>query len=162
MSRGDYIQVVDDVVVGYPTSLPKNWGEVSNFFVLTDEELQKYGWYPVVIEKEDVLEPNMVIERQVFSFNGKEVIQSRQIREKTEEEIEQEVNQLWDQIRSQRDVFLSSTDWTQLPDAPITEEEKAEWSVYRQEIRDVPNLFDSPYDIVWPEPPQSKHKVLKG
>lgn len=39
--------------------------------------------------------------------------------------------------RRRRDRLLSLSDWTQLPDAPLTEEEKADWRDYRQALRDL-------------------------
>ena len=41
-------------------------------------------------------------------------------------------------IRSQRDYHLQVCDWTQGSDSPLTDEKKAEWATYRQELRDFP------------------------
>lgn len=41
-----------------------------------------------------------------------------------------------DKVRSIRNQYLSSTDFTQLPDAPFTEEEKSQYTQYRQYLRD--------------------------
>jgi len=43
--------------------------------------------------------------------------------------------QKWDQIRLWRDRELASTDWTQLPDAPVNQNA---WAAYRQGLRDLP------------------------
>jgi hypothetical protein len=40
------------------------------------------------------------------------------------------------QIRSVRDAYLQHYDFTQLPDAPFTEEEKIQYVNYRQYLRD--------------------------
>ncbi len=59
-------------------------------------------------------------------------------------------------IRQQRNELLKETDWLQLPDAPITNEKKAEWATYRQALRDVPaNSVSKTHanDVVWPTPP---------
>jgi len=55
-------------------------------------------------------------------------------------------------IRCARDYILGVTDFTQLPDAAITAEEKQEWAVYRQELRDITtqNITE---DFLFPEPP---------
>lgn len=50
-------------------------------------------------------------------------------------------------IRPQRDQMLSASDWTQFPDAPLTDEQRAAWGDYRQALRDLPETG------VWPEPP---------
>ena len=40
-------------------------------------------------------------------------------------------------IRMQRNAMLSQSDWTQLPDSPLNEEQKAAWAEYRQGLRDI-------------------------
>lgn len=44
-------------------------------------------------------------------------------------------------FRKRRSALLAESDWTQLPDAPLTAEQKAEWAAYRQQLRDFPSLF---------------------
>ena len=50
---------------------------------------------------------------------------------------------LWKYIRKKRDARLQASDWTQLPDAPLTAEKKAEWATYRQELRDITTVIKS-------------------
>lgn len=62
----------------------------------------------------------------------------------------------WYEVRRQRDAKLYSSDWTQLPDAPLTQQEKTDWTNYRQALRDVPQNnvgVTSLDDVVWPTPP---------
>lgn len=66
--------------------------------------------------------------------------------EPTQEEKEQAV-------RNERNLRLAYTDWTQLPDAPLTAEQKAAYSAYRQALRDVPAQSGFPDAIEWPEEP---------
>ena len=56
----------------------------------------------------------------------------------------------WDSVRAERDDLLAASDWTQVADAPV---ESAAWALYRQSLRDVPQDFDTPDDVVWPTPP---------
>ncbi len=44
-------------------------------------------------------------------------------------------------VRMQRNGDLSTSDWTQLADAPLSDSKKAEWVTYRQELRDLPATF---------------------
>lgn len=60
---------------------------------------------------------------------------------------------VWDSVRLKRDSLISATDWTQMPDAPLTPEKKAEFTAYRQALRDLPQTYDNPDDIVWPTKP---------
>lgn len=56
-------------------------------------------------------------------------------------------------IRAQRDMLLLQSDWTQLVDSPLADEDKATWSVYRQDLRDIPQDYPTGSGIVWPETP---------
>jgi hypothetical protein len=61
----------------------------------------------------------------------------------------------WEIIRAQRNEFLRQSDWTQLPDAPLTKEQNVAWKTYRQSLRDIPNTFSTPESVKWPEAPLS-------
>ena len=147
----DYILVENGEVKGYPQPLPRNWADVSNFYLLEDEQVRLYGWYPVRFVPAEKTDNDVVI-GQSFVIEGDEVVQYEQIRPKTESEIAEETNQKWQNIRSQRNSLLSESDWTQLPDSPLSSEKKTEWSVYRQELRDVTSQSD-PNNIIWPVKP---------
>lgn len=60
--------------------------------------------------------------------------------------------QLWSDARQKRDLLLAASDWTQLADAPLTLAKKAEWTAYRQALRNLTNQPD-PLAIVWPKEP---------
>ena len=45
-------------------------------------------------------------------------------------------------VRPMRDDILKSCDWTQVADAPLTDEKKAEWATYRQALRDLPSKIN--------------------
>lgn len=60
-------------------------------------------------------------------------------------------------IRQQRMGLLASTDWTQMPDSPLSPGLKQAWADYRQALRDLPDEqgnVNSITDVVWPTPPQ--------
>lgn len=69
-----------------------------------------------------------------------------------EEEIAARTEQEWNSIRGQRNFRLAMSDWTQLPDAPLTNTETANWASYRQALRDITNQAD-PFNINWPVSP---------
>lgn len=58
-------------------------------------------------------------------------------------------------IRATRTARLAASDWTQLLDATISDEERQAWAAYRQTLRDLPEHQSCPLyaDVVWPEPP---------
>lgn len=60
------------------------------------------------------------------------------------------------QIRNKRFYLLVASDWTQVPDSPISDSKKAEWATYRQQLRDLPANYtddDDFADVVFPTPP---------
>ena len=60
----------------------------------------------------------------------------------------------WDRLRRDRNTLLVSSDWTQYNDSPLTDEAKAEWASYRQELRDLPSTNPDPNAVVWPDAPE--------
>jgi hypothetical protein len=66
----------------------------------------------------------------------------------------------WSTIKTSRDFFLKNSDWTQLSDVSLTEEEKQDWASYRQQLRDITKNFRMPNEVRWPESPTIKK--IKG
>jgi hypothetical protein len=63
---------------------------------------------------------------------------------------------LQQEIRTKRSFLLAKTDWTQVADAPISEQRKQDWRVYRQALRDLPQTYAniiSIDEVQWPTPP---------
>jgi hypothetical protein len=58
----------------------------------------------------------------------------------------------WETIRLDRNSLLNASDYTQIPDFPG---DKEAWATYRQELRDVPQEFSDPKDVVWPTKPNN-------
>ena len=56
-------------------------------------------------------------------------------------------------LRQLRQRYLQDSDWTQMPDSPLSEEKKTEWQTYRQALRDITLTATSCSDVVWPTPP---------
>lgn len=56
----------------------------------------------------------------------------------------------WAAIRTRRDQLLRATDFTQLPDFPATDAQRAELVAYRQALRDIPEQVEKPAELVWP------------
>lgn len=60
-------------------------------------------------------------------------------------------NQLWSNLRSQRNKLLAESDWTQLGD---TSAAKELWAAYRQILRDLPANTSDPLNPIWPAKPE--------
>ena len=56
-------------------------------------------------------------------------------------------------LRLERNSLLTESDWTQYNDSPLSDEVKAEWAVYRESLRDLPDNTDDPSNPTWPTPP---------
>jgi len=46
------------------------------------------------------------------------------------------------ELRTARNKMLSSSDWTQANDSPLSDSKKAEWKTYRQSLRDMTKTID--------------------
>jgi hypothetical protein len=83
--------------------------------------------------------------------------------EYTDEELDITVDQMindqktniikWNELRESRNRKLLNCDWTQIADAPITEELRAEWTTYRRELRDLPANTEFPAYVDFPRFP---------
>lgn len=78
-----------------------------------------------------------------IGYDGKYYLES-QLPEKPE-------TLLAEEIRIKRNRFLFESDWTDLPNAPLSDQEKEEWRLYRQALRDITDQIDFPYLINWPQ-----------
>jgi hypothetical protein len=68
---------------------------------------------------------------------------------------EADVAPLWNALRSERNRRLAATDWTQLPDAPLTPDQRTACAAYRQALRDLPQNTADPANPCWPPRPSS-------
>ena len=57
--------------------------------------------------------------------------------------------------RETRNELLASSDWTQMPDSPLTDEAKTSWATYRTSLRTLPTHENWPTleDSDWPSQP---------
>ena len=62
-------------------------------------------------------------------------------------------------MRTDRNLHLKDSDWTQLPDA-LSDEKREEWAIYRQALRDIPSkntpkIVDARLtNVTWPTKPE--------
>lgn len=145
-----YVKAINDVVDTFPysindlktdnpnTSFPKN---------MTDEMLESWDVYSVFVEDQPAHTAN-----QTVSLNDAPVLSGGvwsvgwTIRSWSQEELDETA----ENIRERRDELLSSCDWTQIPDSPLSDEDKTVWQTYRQELRDITDQAGFPTDVTWP------------
>lgn len=58
-----------------------------------------------------------------------------------------------ERVRQRRELLLLRTDFTQLPDVPISGAARAAFAAYRQALRDVPAQPGFPENVTWPVAP---------
>jgi hypothetical protein len=56
-------------------------------------------------------------------------------------------------VLNTRNKLLYETDWTQIPNNPLTVEQQQAWASYRQELRDITAQPGYPFNVIWPTPP---------
>ena len=113
------------------------------------------GWYDDAVHK-TIPTPNIQVTEEEYQshyttmVNGKELIVSGgQI---TFQDIIPVIT--WDEIRAERNLLLTQSDWTQIPDAELTPDQQNAWKEYRKELRRIPQTFQTPDQVVWPSKPQ--------
>ena len=152
MKRYCLIQNGEIVNIG---GLPTNTDNVSNFYLLSDEALKFHGWLPVetISENKQIQEEvQYVIEENVV----KEIIKTR---DRTQKEIDEEIvtnlDTAWWSIRATRDRLLKESDIKILPDVweNMSVSLKDCWTSYRKDLRDIPQTFSTPQDVIWPTIP---------
>jgi hypothetical protein len=67
---------------------------------------------------------------------------------------DEEIRFFTDRIIKQRQNLLYASDWTQIPNNPLTTAQQEAWAVYRQELRDISDQSGYPFNVIWPTPPQ--------
>jgi len=61
------------------------------------------------------------------------------------------IEKAWGKLRTERDIKLKSSDWTQIPDSPA---DTVAWQEYRQALRDLTEGLEDPRNVEWPVEPQ--------
>lgn len=59
----------------------------------------------------------------------------------------------WDIILKSRNIYLSDSNWTQLPDAVLSPAEKIAWQTYREALQGLELTYTNPDLVVFPDPP---------
>ncbi len=83
-----------------------------------------------------------------FIWTGSQWIDPR-----TPEDIQAEADALWADLRAKRDRLLAASDWTQLPTARLTDEQRSAWDQYRAALFDLPETTEDPAQPIWPIAP---------
>ena len=161
-----YVLVVNNEIVSTPAPIPANYKNISNLFALSDEQLSDLSWSGnnegFWLVTSDPL-PTITIEQKIdtsYSLNvqNKTCHQIYTVVNVTPSEEEIRKNKLKSEIRMIRDQYLVITDFTQLPDAPLSDSAKLDFRNFRQQLRvmlDIPDITQA----VWPTIPTSAPNI---
>ena len=61
--------------------------------------------------------------------------------------------QIWGEVKIQRNLLIAQTDWTQCADVNLSDEKKQQMLEYRQALRDLTKNNADPRFIAWPDKP---------
>lgn len=148
-----YVKASNQVVEKFPysigdlrkdhpnTSFPKN---------ISDAQLAEWGVQRVTLAPMvDVPAGKVAVQNDQPDYEGTQWVLNWSVRDYTQAELDG----IEEMARMDRNRLLAECDWTQIEDAPLTLEQKAAWSEYRQELRDISDQVGFPYDINWPIAP---------
>lgn len=155
-----YVKVTNGTVDIYPYSigqLIRDYPNTSFPKVIPDSMLQDYGIYPVV--RTDM--PNIDESAQSAVKNETPTLVDGSwtlgwsIENKTAEETTAFNIEKANENRVKRNILLGQSDWTQMNDSPLSNEDKTAWATYRQNLRDLPTNDNWPNltDSDWPTKP---------
>lgn len=147
-----YAKIENGVVAEYPVAegdirlLYPNCSFPTPFVAPDGYELVQQTQFPTVDYTKNISEGTPLLNGGVWTQNWV-------VTDATPEQIAVLTQQEWVSVRGQRNTQLAECDWTQLPDAPLTNVQAANWATYRQALRDITDQAD-PFSITWPEKPE--------
>lgn len=142
-----YCNVIENEIVTAPRALPTE---------IPVQDALINNWYKVVfLNMPHHLIANPVTEliEMKMRLAGDIVECWHEVVQKTANQIAATQQLLMMDLRNRRNEKLLRCDWTQLPTAPLSEEQKISWENYRQLLRDFPSTVDLS-NIQWPLPPE--------
>lgn len=172
----NYALVENDNIVGVYNDLPLNWKNVSNFYLLKDEDeyLKTLGWYKIVKSTPEYNPATHTLENTSHRFENNNVYEIHNIVAInvppimhadgtpfgfTDEELEQRrlegIAIRWSIVRQERDQLMKDFDWRyQRYERQVrlnlpTIDVLTDLDAYMQALADITNQED-PFNITWP------------
>lgn len=109
-----------------------------------DLDIYIRGFVPSwLIERNKLLSQGVRNEKTIQDLVGESDLTSTELNDK---------DNIVNQIYVKRQTLLQQSDWTQLPDVPLSDTQRKLWADYRQQLRDI-TLQPLTADIKWPIKP---------
>lgn len=132
--------------IGSPTSLPRNWDNISNFYLLAPEILATYGWYPCYTSEKPAYDDRTQKLTEALTLGDAEVFQTWHVTDLNPEEqiafATARINEIGDRISGfldqqvavkKYDTILSATSWN-LSNITLYKDEGAQAAAYRDMV----------------------------
>ena len=131
----------------------------ANLDAMTPEDVLACGYYPFEPVPGPVIDLDHTSAYEyVLTDNVVRMVWT--VTKKTGDALREAERLKWYHVRGERNQLLAGSDFTQLADAPVTPEKRAEWVVYRQALRDI-TLQTDPFAIVWPTDPNHRTNSIE-
>lgn len=158
----NYAYVNENKIEGLYDSLPQNWKNISNFCVLTDEEIQPLGWQKITKPSVEFDPQTQYLSDPDYYILGDRVyervtvLQIPTISPPAPEEIALKLQIQWDEVRRLRDEKMNEFEWRysrydryiRLGLEPLDSLENMD--NYMQALADITKQED-PFNLIWPE-----------
>ena len=130
------------------TSFPKKVPEAT---------MAAYGMFPVGYEAAPEYDPmtHRIQHSNVPELKDGKWVLTKTVVALTAEQIADRDAAKAKEVRDQRNQLLTQSDWTQMNDSPLSNDSRAAWATYRQDLRDITSSANWPYltDADWPTKP---------
>ena len=150
-----YVKIENGNIVKYPYSIIELKADNKNVSFptsITNDVLEEYGvFYVQPTEYTD--DYTKTYTEGTPELSGSIYVQTWNITDPTQEEIDIKIDEKWLEIRELRNNLLQQSDWTQFQDSPITGSKLTEWQTYRQSLRNI-TTQSNPFDLSWSSQPE--------
>lgn len=152
-----FIKVENDIPVGFAVTEDnlKQLFPNHNFpTIYTPDNIKPFGF--AIYEWSQVpraFYPNKPVEVTPILRDGI-YYQTWTIQEMSEAEKQSATEKKAIEVRAERNYKLALSDWTQLADVSLSQEQKQAWNTYRQALRDITSQAGFPWNISWPTQPE--------
>jgi len=153
-----------------PTFLPENFGitsgfnniEISNPELLLDLSwtgMNGYAFWKFIDVAKPVCAVNQKIKSQISLDQTHKVVNIQYFLADLDEADIETLNKIFiANVTPIRDQYLKMTDFTQIPDVPISSDARADFASFRQQLRDLFDVADLS-TVVWPTIPTSAPNI---
>jgi hypothetical protein len=153
-----------------PTFLPENFGETSGFanvainspdlmFDLSWTGLAGYAFWKFIDSVKPACSVSQKIKSQILLDQVHKVVNIQYFLADLDETDIETLDKIFiANVTPIRDQYLKMTDFTQIPDVPISQDARTDFAVFRQQLRDLFNVEDLS-TVTWPIIPTSAPNI---